>query len=127
MTWRNLTSAAVVVGLCGGALMAGTAWQQTHPRTTAQADASVREFLRSAQLVCPGIVTPDDDVTVSAASIPGTPGQDVPGSVVATLDGKPQGEITRPGQTLVSPQRPGPGQRLVVADGGLAPDWSPGS
>lgn len=121
MTWRNLTSAAVVVGLCGGALAAGTAWQQTHPRTVAQADASVREFLRSAQLVCPGVVSPDDDIVVTAASVPGTPGQDVAGSVTATVAGKPQGEITRPGQTLVSAQRPGPGQRRVEAEGGMAP------
>lgn len=123
MTWRNLTSAAGVVGLCAGALVAGTVWQQQgRPAAqSAQADASVREFLRSAQLVCPGIVTPDDALVVSAASIPGTPGQDVPGSVTATVDGKSAGAITNPGATLVSEQRSVGDERRVIADGGLAP------
>ncbi len=125
MTWRNLTSAAVVVGLCGGALAAGTVWQQGHPDAqtaqTGQADASVREFLRSAKLVCPGVVSPDDAIVVAAASIPGTPGQDVPGEVTATVDGKPQGSITQPGATVVSQQRSVGKERRVSAEGGLAP------
>ncbi len=103
MTWRTVASSGVVVGLCGGALVAGTVWQANAPTTVASADVTTRDFLRSAQMACPAMVTPDDDSVVSAASIPGTPGQDVPGSVdVTTGKGKVLTSINKPGATAVA-------------------------
>ena len=72
MTWRNMASAGVVVGLCGGALAVGTIWQAGSPTDVAAADARLREFMRSAQSVCPAQRTPDDEVLVAAASVAGT-------------------------------------------------------
>ncbi len=126
MTWRTVASSGVVVGLCGGALVAGTVWQANAPTTVASADVTTRDFLRSAQMACPAMVTPDDDTVVSAASIPGTPGQDVPGSVdVTTGKGKVLTSINKPGATAVADQMTPDSGAVVTADGGLAPGLVP--
>lgn len=116
MTWRSVTSAGVVVGLCGGALAAASALQPD--ARTAASDATVREFLRSADLACTGRGSADEDASVAAASVPDTRGQDVPGRVRVDQGRRELAHITRPGATATAPAT---GSATVHADGGLAP------
>lgn len=121
MTWRNLVSAGVVVGLCGGALAAGTALQSDSGGQVGEADARLREFMRSALAVCPAERTPDDQVLVAAASLPGIPGQDVPGTVAIRAGERSLSSIAKPGATASVTQVPPAGDLTVEAEGGLAP------
>lgn len=119
MSWRNLVSAVAVVGLCGGAVAVATVAQSTTDTGAVAADsAAVRDFLRAARLSCPMVTAGDDEPVVAAASVPGTPGQDVPGTVVINgSDGKPLTRIAVPGATAQTTK----GGTRIAAEGGLAP------
>lgn len=125
MTWRTVLSATAVVGLCGGAVAAGTIWQAEHPTAVvAAADATgVREFLRSAELTCPQLGGSGADVLVAAASVPGVDGQDDPGEVTISEspEAKPAVTVNEPGATARFTKAPDPTTPVVAAVGGLAP------
>ncbi len=119
MTWRSVAAAGVVVGLCGGVVFAGSLVET--PVRSASADASTREFLRTALRSCPGQVTPDDASAVAAVAVPGTRGQNVPGRITIADDRDELSAVTKPGATAVATD-PSPGSTpRVSADGGLAP------
>lgn len=122
MTWRNVVSAAAVVGLSGGAVVAGTLWQADTRTAVAADDATpaVREFLRAAQLVCPEVPKSGADVLVVGVSVPGIEGQDVAGEVTVEGGGSRK-SVSEPGATALLDEVEETATTLVSAEGGLAP------
>ena len=119
MTWRSAAAAGAVLGLCGGVVALGATLEP--PTRTAAADGATREFLRTAVRSCPGQVSADDAATVTAASVPETRGQDVPGRVEILDERRTLSAVTKTGATASSGDAsPGRTPR-VIASGGLAP------
>lgn len=130
MSVRTVISASAVVGLFGGAVIAGTLWQADSRAAAEQisTEPAVREFLRTARLACPRILGDGQGGLVAAASIPDVPGHDAPGRAGVRADGrdKPDSEITEPGATAVVDSFSGSADPLVTAEGGLAPALASG-
>jgi Family of unknown function (DUF5719) len=125
MSWRSGVAAGVVVGVCGVVAAAGTVMAAESQVVVADADgpAGPREFLRNTQSACAPVESaPGEDAYLTAATIPGMPGQDVPGRLsVGSLAGGEPTTAAQPGSTVEVTRFPRPTAGGVSATGGMAP------